>query len=89
MYVFFYVILLREINSLFCNLSVNIEDSGPRGNKRRAEAEVVAPPPAAVQVPVAVEPPKRMDNIKVGGKKENDKASDDFYFEKFRRQFRR
>ena len=74
---------------MFCNLSVNIEDSGPRGNKRRAEAEVVAPPPAAVQVPVAVEPPKRMDNIKVGGKKENDKASDDFYFEKFRRQFRR
>lgn len=60
--------------------TVNIEESGPP-RKRRAEA--AAKP--AVSVPVEL--PKRLDNP--GGKKEHDKASDDFYFEKFRRQFRR
>nr|CAG4642847.1 EOG090X0F7F [Evadne anonyx] len=58
----------------------NIEESGPP-RKKRAEA-VVKP------VPVAVEVPKNNDP-KVKGKKDTDKASDDFYFEKFRRQFRR
>nr|SVE75435.1 EOG090X0F7F [Daphnia dolichocephala] len=58
----------------------NIEESGPP-RKKRAEASVKP----AVSVPVEL--PKRLDNV--GGKKEHDKASDDFYFEKFRRQFRR
>ncbi|XP_046450549.1 telomere length and silencing protein 1 homolog [Daphnia pulex] len=56
----------------------NIEESGPP-RKKRAEA--------SVKPAVPVELPKRLDNV--GGKKEHDKASDDFYFEKFRRQFRR
>nr|CAG4649743.1 EOG090X0F7F [Scapholeberis mucronata]SVE93927.1 EOG090X0F7F [Scapholeberis mucronata] len=59
----------------------NIEESGPPRKKR---AEVAA---AAKPVSVPVEIPNRVQNQ--GGKKEHDKASDDFYFEKFRRQFRR
>nr|CAG4642100.1 EOG090X0F7F [Eurycercus lamellatus] len=59
----------------------NIEESGPN-RKRRAEEAAKAAEIAAAQVPA-----KRPDVV--GGKKENDKASDDFYFEKFRRQFRR
>ncbi|XP_057367295.1 splicing factor C9orf78 homolog [Daphnia carinata] len=58
----------------------NIEESGPP-RKKRAEAAVKP----VVSVPVEL--PRRLDNA--SGKKEHDKASDDFYFEKFRRQFRR
>ncbi|KAK4025934.1 telomere length and silencing protein 1 homolog [Daphnia magna] len=58
----------------------NIEESGPP-RKKRAEASVKP----VVSVPVEL--PRRIDNA--SGKKEHDKASDDFYFEKFRRQFRR
>jgi len=58
----------------------NIEESGPPRKKR---AEAISKP-----VPVAVEIPNKIDT-KVKGKKDTDKASDDFYFEKFRRQFRR
>ncbi len=60
--------------------SVNIEESGPPRKKR---ADAAAKPAASVPI----ELPKRPENA--GGKKEHDKASDDFYFEKFRRQFRR
>ena len=59
--------------------AVNIEESGPP-RKRRHETikHDVAAPSGFVKKP---------ENV--GGKKETDKASDDFYFEKFRRQFRR
>nr|CAG4637408.1 EOG090X0F7F [Ceriodaphnia reticulata]SVE73239.1 EOG090X0F7F [Ceriodaphnia reticulata] len=60
----------------------NIEESGPP-RKKRADAAAAAKPAASVPI----ELPKRPENA--GGKKEHDKASDDFYFEKFRRQFRR
>ena len=74
------LIYIVEIsNNLFT--TVNIEESGPP-RKKRAEA---AAKPAAASIPVEL--PKRPENV--GGKKEHDKASDDFYFEKFRRQFRR
>nr|CAG4635110.1 EOG090X0F7F [Alona affinis] len=72
----------------------NIEESGPN-RKRRAEEAAAAAAAAAkplpdVQIPtqMAAKRAAAGENV-VGGKKENDKASDDFYFEKFRRQFRR
>lgn len=68
---------------IFVTSTVNIEESGPP-RKKRADAVSVKP---AVNVPV--EPPARKVEHQGGGKKEHDKASDDFYFEKFRRQFRR
>ena len=77
MYLYTIDIYIVEIsNNLFT--TVNIEESGPP-RKKRAEA--------SVKPAVPVELLKRLDNV--GGKKEHDKASDDFYFEKFRRQFRR
>lgn len=60
--------------------AVNLGDESGQNRKRRLEA---AKP--EIQVPVAGKV-KKSEN---GGKKETDKASDDFYFEKFRRQFRR
>jgi len=60
----------------------NIEDSGPN-RKRRAE------PVKPVQAPAEVAKKNIDPKIVVKGKKDTDKASDDFYFEKFRRQFRR
>ena len=87
-------ILLPLVFNLTRICLVNIEDSGPR--KRRAEeaaaAAAAAPAPAAKPIPAEALPQipasKRPMNAG-GGKKEHDKASDDFYFEKFRRQFRR
>lgn len=57
-------------------LLVNIDDSGP-ARKKRAEADKSDMP---------TEQPVQPRNDR---KKESDKASDDFVFEKFRRQFRR
>lgn len=73
--------LFRSINNPIGLQLVNIEESGPP-RKKRAESTAAVKP-----VSVPVELPSRLQNP--GGKKEHDKASDDFYFEKFRRQFRR
>lgn len=81
--------LCHKITVDLISFIVNIEDSGPR--KRRAEeaaASEVKPVPQA-QLPVQFPAVKRPVPDNPGGKKEHDKASDDFYFEKFRRQFRR
>nr|CAG4645170.1 EOG090X0F7F [Leptodora kindtii] len=56
----------------------NIEESGPPRKRR--------PDPVKVELQVSSGLAKKVEH---GGKKEMDKASDDFYFEKFRRQFRR
>nr|CAG4638783.1 EOG090X0F7F [Cyclestheria hislopi] len=56
----------------------NIEDSGPPRKKRLEAVKSEAEVPEVVIT--------KEENI---NKKENDKATDDFYFEKFRRQFRR
>lgn len=78
-----YLVNLKKIIMIIClfvYLTVNIEESGPP-RKKRPEA-VIKPVPVAVEIPNNSDP-------KVKGKKDTDKASDDFYFEKFRRQFRR
>ena len=81
MYFRFVIFHLSKCLITILFLPVNIEESGPP-RKKRAEAAAAKP---AASVPV--EAPKRSENA--GTKKEHDKASDDFYFEKFRRQFRR
>nr|CAG4650542.1 EOG090X0F7F [Sida crystallina] len=57
----------------------NIEESGPNRKRRHETIKHDVGAPSGLV--------KRAENM--GGKKESDKASDDFYFEKFRRQFRR